>query len=60
MVVSDTSWTLYSFTDTISIHKPDSLVIKLTGGTAPWQAGFTTYDLISLKQSAYQVPLGAK
>ena len=53
--ITDTTWTRYSFSDTISITKPDSLVVVLEGGLTNLIVGYTVFDLCSLKQKNVSV-----
>ena len=55
VTITDTTWTRYSFTDTISITSPDSLVVVLQGGSTNLVVGYTCFDLCSLKQKNLQV-----
>ncbi len=50
VTITDTTWTRYSFLDTISITRPDSLVVVLEGGLTNLVVGYTVFDLCSLKQ----------
>jgi hypothetical protein len=50
VTITDTTWTRYSFLDTISITRPDSLVVVLEGGLTNLVVGYTIFDLCSLKQ----------
>ncbi len=47
--VTDTSWTLYSITDTFQISTGDSIKILFRGGTTPIIAGKTFFDLCKLE-----------
>ncbi len=50
VTITDTTWTRYSFMDTISITRPDSLLVVLEGGLTNLVVGYTCFDLCSLKQ----------
>lgn len=47
--VTDTSWTLYSITDTFQTSVADSIRILFRGGTTPIIAGKTFFDLCKLE-----------
>jgi hypothetical protein len=50
IVVIDTTWTLYSFRDTLTTGMGDSLVVRLTGGASELGSGETFFDLCELEE----------
>ena len=48
--IVDSTWTLYSVTDTMNCSVQDSIVVKLSGGFLQLLAGRTFYDLCKLEK----------
>lgn len=48
--IVDSTWALYSVTDTMNCSVQDSIVVKLTGGFSQLLTGKTFYDLCTLEK----------